>query len=456
MVVAAIASTAWMASSLNHSIPRMASETENLMAASDLERSLQTHNRLSNLFAATGEEGFNSLRADREQTIGALLAQARATAGTPREVAVAADATARIDRYFARRRSIEESAVGLSDLVRLTRRDFDKALASVKALREINEQDLRDANSEATRAEQLGLALGLAAGVLLFGGLTGAVLALRSHVIQPTLDLHRAINRFRRGETTARAPERGARELTEMSSAFNEMAEALLRQKQSELAFLAGVVHDLKNPLTAMSVSIRALEMRQGVDTDRAMKVLHRQIQRLNRMADDLLDASRIESGQLKLEVEELDLRGLVKDVVDLYAPAYSSHRLAVAVPEQPVVVWADRTRIEQVVGNLVNNAIKFSPDGGEIEVALESSADDACLRVTDRGIGMSPAQMDDLFVPFRRLGPDAVPGSGLGLSVVRRIVVGHEGRLQVESTPGAGSTFRVWIPRRAPGDRSS
>jgi two-component system, OmpR family, sensor histidine kinase MtrB len=119
------------------------------------------------------------------------------------------------------------------------------------------------------------------------------------------------------------------------------------------------------------------------------------------------------------------------------------------------VVVCADPLRIDQVVSNLLSNAIKYSPDGGDIEVLVETTAREAVISVRDQGVGIGAEEMPHVFAPFRR-GKGSVevaPGTGLGLSVVRRIVEAHGGRVQVESAIGRGSTFRVWLPLVAPSE---
>ena len=116
-------------------------------------------------------------------------------------------------------------------------------------------------------------------------------------------------------------------------------------------------------------------------------------------------------------------------------------------VPREPLPVDADPIRLEQVIGNLVSNAIKFSPSGGTIVVRARRSGDRAVLEVIDHGIGIAADVLPELFAPFRRRAPDIAPGAGIGLSVVRRIIVAHGGTIEIESAPHLGSTFRVSLP---------
>jgi signal transduction histidine kinase len=236
--------------------------------------------------------------------------------------------------------------------------------------------------------------------------------------------------------------------LREAIEAFNEMTTALRMQRAAQLAYLGGVAHDLRNPLSAVSMALELVRTEPSEEQRaNAVELVDRQVARLARMVGDLLDATRIEAGQLELHTTPVELRALCREVVDLYRATARGQEIAVRAPEEPVVVDADPLRVEQVIGNLVSNAIKYSPRGGPIDVVVRGDAAHAVLEVSDRGIGMSREQIADLFVPFRRSAKDVAPGVGLGLSVVLRIVRAHGGSIEVESELGAGSTFRVTLP---------
>jgi signal transduction histidine kinase len=182
----------------------------------------------------------------------------------------------------------------------------------------------------------------------------------------------------------------------------------------------------------------------------KTMALVRRQVARLDRMVGDLLDATRIEAGRFELSLEERDARELATAVVELYLAGGSSHDLRLQLPEEPVLLSCDATRVEQVLHNLVSNALKYSQAGSRVDVLVGHEGDEAVLSVVDRGIGISNEELRTLFAPFRRTGRarEKAPGVGLGLSVARRIVEAHGGRIEVESRPGVGSTFRVRLPR--------
>ena len=166
-------------------------------------------------------------------------------------------------------------------------------------------------------------------------------------------------------------------------------------------------------------------------------------------MVGDFLDASRIEGGHLELIRRRSDARDFVRDVVQLYETSSFSHPLRLAIPSSPVMVDCDPERMAQVLNNLVSNAIKYSPNGGPVVLSLREEGENAILTVSDSGIGIAHGDLEKIFEPFRRTGAsrETIPGVGLGLSVSRRIVEGHGGRIVVQSELGAGSTFRVEVP---------
>jgi signal transduction histidine kinase len=178
---------------------------------------------------------------------------------------------------------------------------------------------------------------------------------------------------------------------------------------------------------------------------------VNRQIDRLERMVFDFLDAARIEAGRLELLVEVCDMRDIARATIDLFEPTAPAHQLSLMAPSDPVRVSCDPARVEQVLNNLVSNAIKYSPRGGQIAVAVKPREDVVLLSVADEGVGIPADEIEHIFEPFRRTGTskESVPGVGLGLFVARRIVESHGGRITVESTVGRGSTFHVQLPAR-------
>jgi PAS domain S-box-containing protein len=224
--------------------------------------------------------------------------------------------------------------------------------------------------------------------------------------------------------------------------------------------FLSVASHELKTPLTSLNLQLHALlkRARQGQrpeDTEQVgrLEKAQRHLQKLARMMDDLLDVSRVAEGQVRLELVEVDLVRLVREVLERFqeeAQRTGTH-LELRAEDAVVGQW-DRARLEQVVTNLVSNALKYGA-GAPVELHVRSSGTLALLEVTDHGIGISPEDLARIFEKFER----AVPvrkygGFGLGLYIVRQLVEALGGAVDAESTPGKGTTFHLALPLAGPG----
>jgi len=282
------------------------------------------------------------------------------------------------------------------------------------------------------------------------------VLWLNTRALRPLFGLAGTMRRFGRGDIEARATPEGPAELAEMAHRFNEMASSIGRQRKDRQAFIAGIVHDLRTPLSVLRMSSDVATGGSNLTPERLARVLAtvaRQVTRLERMADDLLDSVTIEAGKVTLRTADVDAREVVTDLVEQYrATSSSRHTIDLAVPDAPVWLSCDRMRIEQVLANLLSNAIKYSPEGGLIRFHLVERGGDVVFTVHDEGVGMNETDAAMAFEPFRRSDVlrSQVPGSGLGLFIVRRLVEAHGGRIDLRTSPGEGSTFEVRIPASA------
>jgi two-component system, OmpR family, sensor histidine kinase MtrB len=309
------------------------------------------------------------------------------------------------------------------------------------------------AEAKLARWELVETVLGVSIAVLVLGGFVAVMVGLHGRVFAPLLALGDGIDRLASGDRAVRVVPTGSPELQQTASSFNDMAERLERQTQELFTFLAGVAHDLRNPLASMRLGVQRLESDRPPSSEekkrKTLEMVGRQVTRLERMVGDFLDASRIEGGYLELQLKPCDLREVAREAVDLYAASSPTHKLVFSVPDQLVEVLCDEERIAQVLNNLVSNAIKYSPRGGDVVVLIEEQHGEAIASVRDWGIGIVPAEQPLVFEPFRRTGAsrETAPGVGLGLSVARRIVEAHHGHIDFESTPGVGSTFRVHLP---------
>ena len=431
-VIGAAMSLILLTAALHKVADALSEALDSVRVGQGMELALLTHERAEDA----------SSRAAPAADLRQLLIEARQYVGSRGEGELLEETSRRVDRYFSAR-------VGDGPL----EGHFASALEGVRQLVRINVAQSRVERKKAARWDRWANALGIVLSVVTLIGVSAVMAWLRATAFRPAVELSAAVERFTRGDKAARAPERGAAELRLIARHFNELAARVTRQSRNQLAYLAGVAHDLRTPLSALKITSASLSPDRPLPSEERLRQtlsrVQRQVDRLERMVWDFLDAARIEAGTLELRPEVCDLRELTRAVVDLFRPTAPSHEIVCSCPDQPVTSRCDPGRIEQVVTNLVSNAIKYSPRGGRVDVRLESMADQAIVSVSDQGIGISPEDIGQLFEPFRRTGTsqESIAGVGLGLFVARRIVESHGGSITVESTPQRGSTFRVCLP---------
>jgi signal transduction histidine kinase len=223
--------------------------------------------------------------------------------------------------------------------------------------------------------------------------------------------------------------------------------------------FLSVAAHELRTPITSLlgysQVVQRRATRNPALDerTRHALQVIEGQAERLSRLITSLLEVSRLAMGHFHVHLEPLDLCGLVRRIGEEVQPMLDGHTLELAYPQQPVMIEGDAARLEQVLQNLIQNAVKYSPGGGPISISLELRNTEAVLAVTDHGSGIPAAAVPHLFQRFFRAAHTAqanTAGMGIGLYVVHEIVVQHGGSVEVTSEEGSGSTFTVRLPREA------
>ncbi|WP_225408337.1 HAMP domain-containing sensor histidine kinase [Stigmatella hybrida] len=423
---------------------------ESVRAVEQLEIALLLHNREQRMLALTGALKHAQAMQKAEEDLQYWLKQSHAFVGSPAETVIVNEVTAAVELYL--RRSAEHQStpgVLLSDGPEL----IGHALESAEKLIEVNFADARAVADETDRWDGLANLLGLGLTAAMAIGLGVGLWSVRRSLYQPLLSIRDALVNFRPGTAPEVAPEVGPQELREIAHEFNQMAERLQRQREVQLSFVAGVAHDLRNPLSALKLGASTMRPHQPLPPEEKLRerfaLITRQVERLERMVEDLLDTARIEAGRLELRLESQDLRGLVHEAVALHQGLSPAHELVAELPEAPVSVRCDPTRISQVLNNLLSNAIKYSPEGGQVHVALSTTAGEARVAVRDSGVGIPATERESIFEPFRRStrNRDTIPGVGLGLSVARRILEAHGGHIEVESTPGVGSTFRFRLP---------
>ncbi|MDQ4026320.1 MAG: HAMP domain-containing histidine kinase [Actinomycetota bacterium] len=219
--------------------------------------------------------------------------------------------------------------------------------------------------------------------------------------------------------------------------------------------FVATVSHELRTPLTAMigaaKTLVRGGDQMSPEERESFLQMIQRQGDRLLRLTQGVLSGAQFEAGEAVSRRERIELATLARDVAgELRDARGGSHEIeVVAEPDEPVA-WGDPTAIRQIMTNLVENALKYSPEGSKVRVGVYDLSSETLLEVSDRGRGIPAAEIGTIFERFRQMDSSSSAGFGLGLYIVKGLVEQHRGTIEVESEPGAGTTFRVRFPQRS------
>lgn len=244
---------------------------------------------------------------------------------------------------------------------------------------------------------------------------------------------------------------------------MRRLNEELAQANRRKTEFLATLAHELRNPLAPLSNGLHLMRMAGSKPEvlERTRQMMERQIQHMVHLVDDLLDVARISTGKVELRRQRMDLREVVATAVETSASLIDAggHRLTVEMPQQPLPMHADPTRIAQVVSNLLNNAAKYTPQGGHIALKGTVEGGEAVISVTDTGVGLEPEALAKVFEMFAQVPGTGKPqgGLGIGLSLVKSLVGLHGGSVSATSPgSGQGSTFTVRLPLTEDHDMST
>ncbi len=296
------------------------------------------------------------------------------------------------------------------------------------------------------------LLAGIAAGVAL-----GWVLAL--NLERPLRHIAEAIQRLTQGEQPIPLSERGPEEIALLEHGFNALVERLHNLEDARHHLLANLVHELGRPLGALRSAIEAL--RTGADRDEQLRQellsgIDEELELLRRLLEDLAHLHDQVLGTLELNRQRINLSEWLPAVLAIRREAALQKGLhwETHVPADLPVIYADPERLAQALGNLVNNAFKYTPKGGTVSVSAGVEADEIWFRVSDTGPGIAPPDRAHIFEPFYRgkTSRRFSQGLGLGLTIAHDLVTAHGGRIELDSTPGLGSRFTIYVPRSTDG----
>ncbi|MBN1402446.1 MAG: HAMP domain-containing protein [Anaerolineae bacterium] len=292
----------------------------------------------------------------------------------------------------------------------------------------------------------------LSAGALAIVVATVLGLALTRTALRPLRQMSAAARRIASGQLSQRVAVASRDEIGDLGRAFNEMAAALERDEALRRKMMADVAHELRTPVAVMQAQVEALQDGVFELDQHNLAPIYAQTLLLGRLINDLRDLALAEAGQLPMEMAPLDPKALLERIGSAFRPRAQAKglRLAIERPAELPSILGDAQRLEQVLGNLLDNAIRYTPEGGEIALRAWSDGGHVHVSVTDNGPGIAQADLEHLFERFYRADrarSRAEGGTGLGLSIARQIAQAHGGNLTVDSQEGRGSTFTLHLP---------
>ncbi len=288
--------------------------------------------------------------------------------------------------------------------------------------------------------------------VILIAGLMSLIFARR--MTSPIQHMTRAAKQISAGKLDERIPVETRDEIGELAASFNQMAESLDKNRKMNQQLLAGIAHELKTPLTIIQGNLEAILDGVQEATPEKIAALHTETALLNRLVNDLRDLTLAEAGQLRLSVEPVKLRPLIAKIVEMLQPMLhdKSINLTVKIPASLPVVTADPDRVTQVLYNLLSNAIRYTPEHGQIDITASTSKDKnfAEITVKDNGKGIPSEYLPLIFNHFYRVDEArarTTGGTGVGLAITKLLVEAHGGSITATSKPGEGSSFTFTLP---------
>lgn len=290
-------------------------------------------------------------------------------------------------------------------------------------------------------------ALLISAFILLVVVMTGAYFV--KSICVPLVQISSTAKKLAKGDFSERIPITSNDEIGQLSRAFNEMANGLENSEQIKNDFISSVSHELRTPLTAIKGWSETLNLGYDPETfAKGMKVITGETKRLERMVEELLDFSRIQSGHFTLQMSTIDAIAELEDAMLIYIDKAKKESVVLSYnePEFLCPVYGDKNRLRQVFINIIDNALKYTEAGGSIDVLAEKNDDSVTITVTDSGVGIAPEDLPKVKQKFYKAN-STKHGSGIGLAVADEIISLHGGLLEVESELGYGTTVIITLP---------
>jgi len=286
----------------------------------------------------------------------------------------------------------------------------------------------------------------------MFASLAGFYYAQR--LVNPIHKVTNAARALRAGDQSARTGLVGEDEISQLGEVFDTMADSIEADRELERRMTSDVAHELRTPLMGIQATVECIQ--DGIYEADAenLDTIQNEVRRLTRLTNVILELSRLETGALPFTMERLDLAVPLSYALDAHIGLFESIGLTLdSYLREELLVMGDAERLQQAIGNLLGNAARYTPQGGKVTVASYAQDSNAVVEIIDTGIGISEANMGNLFKRFWRADDArarATGGIGIGLAITKEIIERHKGRIEVESTEKVGTTFRIILPLAA------
>jgi len=272
-------------------------------------------------------------------------------------------------------------------------------------------------------------------------------------VIAPILDLINVSEKLAAGDFKQKAEVKGKDELSELASTINFMSDSIVKREDMKNEFISSVSHELRTPLTSIkgwAITLQSKDIQQNADMlNQGLSIIESEGDRLSMMVEDLLDFSRLQSSNFKYDKDKIDIIELVKQVHTQLAPRATNEGIEFTFTSiyKAIMVYADKNRMKEVFINIIDNAIKFTSEGGKIDILIDQIDDNVSVTVKDNGEGIKEDEIAFVSSKFYK-GSSSKSQTGLGLSICEEIIKGHYGKLIIKSKYGSGTSVIVEIPR--------
>ncbi|MDU2598489.1 MULTISPECIES: sensor histidine kinase [Anaerococcus] len=272
-------------------------------------------------------------------------------------------------------------------------------------------------------------------------------------VIAPILDLINVSEKLAAGDFKQKAEVKGKDELSELASTINFMSDSIVKREDMKNEFISSVSHELRTPLTSIkgwAITLQSKDIQQNADMlNQGLSIIESEGDRLSMMVEDLLDFSRLQSSNFKYDKDKIDIIELVKQVHTQLAPRATNEGIEFTFTSiyKSIMVYADKNRMKEVFINIIDNAIKFTSEGGKIDILIDQIDDNVSVTVKDNGEGIKEDEIAFVSSKFYK-GSSSKSQTGLGLSICEEIIKGHYGKLIIKSKYGSGTSVIVEIPR--------